>query len=278
MYTDLRQYILTQKCKVEKYTYGWYVKQFCEYCKNPIYVDGLMSDLERILNEDFDLDYINLFVDLIGDYHISDAFDSGMNIMLEIILSCFLDDFILETDDIGYFHQFMEYSKTAQLAIGKKPDLLAEWLEDHFHDFAYMEDVDGGVLTVEKLTEQMRLGLSELEELNEEINMSSAILVIDENTENIDKLKFLLDLLDFTEVIPGMYYTGIVYFESYMGDAYGLDNDNLMDVIELFSDLKKQRELDDDIFCAINGDVSNGRIERLAQSIKFCSSHREVIF
>lgn len=277
MYTDLRQYISTQRCKVEEYTYGWYVKQFCEYCKNPVYVDDFLKSLKLNLRQ-YDMNDVYLFEGLIDDYHTQDVLDLGENIMLKIILSCFVDDFILETDNRGYFSQFMEYAKTAQIALGKQPDLLAEWLENNFSDFAHMESEDGSILTVERLSDEMRKGYNRLEEFHEESYMSSALLVIDENAENIIELETFLELLNLIEVIPGLYYTGVIDYGGYAGDCYSLSNANLKEIMKLLSNEQKQRDLEDDFFCELNIDRYNDKVEQLVRRIKYCSSHREVMF
>lgn len=277
MYTDLRQYISTQRCKVEEYTYGWYVKQFCEYCKNPVYIDDLLKSLKLALRQ-YDMNDIYLFEGFIDDYHIQDVLDIDENIMLKIILSCFADEFILETDNRGYFSQFMEYSKTAQIASGKKPDLLAEWLEENFSDFAHMDSEDGNILTVERLADEMRKDNSILEEFHNESYMSSAILVINENADNIIELETLIDILKFTEVIPGLYYAGLIDYGGCINDYYSLNDVDLKEIMKLLKNEQKQQELEDDIFCMLNVDVYNDKVERLVRSIKYCSSHREVMF
>lgn len=277
MYTDLKQYISTQKCKVKENTYGWYVKQFCEHCKNPVYVDDFLKSLKLTLKQD-DMNDIYLFEDLIFDYHVQDVLDLDENIMLKIILSCFAKDFILETDNRGYFHQFMEYSKTAQIALGKEPDLLAEWLEDNFSNFAHMATEDGNILTVERLVDELQMEHSELEELNEDTYMSSAVLVIDENAENIIEFETFLDFFNFTEVIPGLYYTGAIDYGGYIGDFYSLNSVNLKETMKLLSNEQKQRELEDDLFWGLNVDRYNDKVEQLVRRIKCCSSHREVMF
>lgn len=277
MYTDLKQYISTQKCKVKKYTYGWYVKQFCEYSNNAAYVNDLMLALKLAFTHGYDMNDINLFDDLIDDYHVQDTLDVGDNIMLKIILSCFVDDFILEADNRCYFSQFMEYSKTAQIALGKKPDFLAEWLENHFSDFAHIVDEECDILTVERLVNEMRMEYSDLEEINEETYMTSAILVIDENAENIIECETLLDILNFTEVVPGFYYTGTVSYGGCLDNYYSLNSTELEEIMDLLKNMEKQRELDDEIFCKLNMDRFD-KVERLAQGIKYCSSHREVMF
>lgn len=277
MYTDLKQYISTQKCELETDTYGWYVKQFCEYSNNTAYVNDLIKALELAFTHEYNMDDINLFDDLIDDYHIQDVLDVSDNIMLKIILSCITDVFILEVDNREYFSQYMEYSKTAQIALGKEPDFLAEWLEEHFSDFAHMADEDGSILTVERLADEMRTGHSELEEINEETYMTSAILVIDENAENIIECEALLDILNFTEVVPGFYYTGTVSYGGCLDNYYSLNSTELEEIMDLLKNMEKQRELDDEIFCKLNMDRFD-KVERLAQGIKYCSSHREVMF
>ena len=106
-------------------------------------VDELMRAIKYAYDNNYQNDDFYLFDRLVGDYHLSDAFDGLENIMLEIIVHCFVEDAIIEVDDAPLEYQFMEYTNTGRRINGLKPNVLSEFLED-WKCFSEIENEDTG--------------------------------------------------------------------------------------------------------------------------------------
>lgn len=259
LYEDLRKYI-TQP-QLPKGTQGWYLKQLCEHSRNSELINELIEGLRNaIINEqwEYETDIFDLIS--IGVYHLRDLLDhdNDRNIILEIIMSCFFDKFKLTVNDNAPYAQYLEYSKEAAISRGEEPDELAEFLETEFSDFI---DMFRGYLSSDR-----EICFDDYEE----IGMQSFILEFDEASAH-GRWELVLEDIGFTEIKPGMYYFGVIYY-------YGTF-DVVTDVWVIVSNLpKKQRSLEcDEVFSAINK-TGSGLADYLLRRMCLCASEREVLF
>ena len=117
----------------------------------------------------------------------------------------------------------------------------------------------------------------ELGTMYEDVYMSSCIVVVDENDEGIKNLDQLLNMLDFSEVSPGLYYYGLI---DYSGGTYDEDSLNDLEIKEIMMMLgnKERKIYEDDIFVYLNSEVNNYKALELLDRLNTCISTREVIF
>ena len=117
----------------------------------------------------------------------------------------------------------------------------------------------------------------ELGTMYEDVYMSSCIVVVDENDEGIKNLDQLLNMLDFSEVSPGLYYYGLI---DYSGGTYDEDSLNDLEIKEIMMMLgNKERKInEDDIFIYLNNEINNYKALELLDKLNICISTREVMF
>lgn len=200
LYEDLRKYI-TQP-QLPKGTQGWYLKQFCEYSRNSELINELIEGFRNaIIEEQWEYETDIFDITSVGVYHLQDLFnhDNDRSIILEVIMSCFFDKFELIVNDNAPYAQYLEYSKEAAISRDEVPDELAEFLEVEFSDFINMFQ---GYLTSDR-----EICFDDYEETG----MHSFILEFDEASAH-GGWKAVLEDIGFTEIKPGMYYFGVIYY------------------------------------------------------------------
>ena len=157
-----------------------------------------MRAIKYAYDNNYQNDDFYLFDRLVGDYHLSDAFDGLENIMLEIIVHCFVEDAIIEVDDAPLEYQFMEYTNTGRRINGLKPNVLSEFLED-WKCFSEIENEDTGKKMSDKeIVEAQNNG--DLPYMYEETYMTSCIIIVDENEQNIIDFNEFLSMIAFQKV------------------------------------------------------------------------------
>lgn len=263
---------------MERDTYGWYVKQLCEHCKDQGSVDNLLDGIRHARNNGFQNDEFYLFSGLINDYHARDALNYNENAMLKVLIHCFSKDAIIEVNDAPFEYQFMEYTNTGRRLRGLKPNILSEYLES-WKEFSEITDGDylgkGNLLSDKEILNAFEDG--ELGTMYEDVYMSSCIVVVDENDEGIKNLDQLLNMLDFSEVSPGLYYYGLI---DYSGGTYDEDSLNDLEIKEIMMMLgnKERKIYEDDIFVYLNNEINNYKALELLDKLNICISTREVMF
>lgn len=274
--SDLRQYTSFQNIKLEPHTYGWYVKQLCEHCKKKDLVDELMRAIKYAYDNNYQNDDFYLFDRLVGDYHLSDAFDGLENIMLEIIVHCFVEDVIIEVDDAPLEYQFMEYTNTGRRINGLKPNVLSEFLED-WKCFSEIENEDTGKKMSDKeIVEAQNNG--DLPYMYEETYMTSCIIIVDENEQNIIDFNEFLSMIAFQKVTHGMYYFGLISYDGSIESPSDLGKREIEEICKTLNSYEIYQKLDDDLFIMLNDDGVNSAAYKLLDKLKICSSRKEVIF
>ena len=281
MYEDLRKYIQIRKQELKQGSYGWTIKEMCEYCKDEELVTELLLGFENLECLSYCQDDMNVFCGMLDDIHISDALGTENNIMLKIMIGCLTDEFILETDNSGYLTQFARYTRLGRQIYGHKPDVLSEYLEEHWPDFSQIwEDMPDGY---RKMTDAEVIKEWNSEEFWSdfaEINARTGILIVDENMSNIDELETLIERFAFEEVVPGMYFSGIKYYE---GDYRGIEDYNSieeefrMDFLNMLQAQKKERTLEPDLFIGMDQDSIRNTATKLREKMKVCDTQREVL-
>lgn len=281
MYEDLRKYIQIRKQELEQGSYGWTIKEMCEYCKDEELVTELLLGFENLECLSYYQDDMNVFCGMLDDIHISDALGTENNIMLKIMIGCLTDEFILETDNSGYLTQFARYTRLGRQIYGHNTDILAEYIEKNWPDFSQIwEDMPDGY---RKMTDAEVIKEWNSEEFwsdFDEINARTGILIVDENMSNIDELETLIERFAFEEVVPGMYFSGIKYYE---GDYRGIEDYNSieeefrMDFLNMLQAQKKERTLEPDLFIGMDQDSIRNTATKLRENMKVCDTQREVL-
>lgn len=275
LYTDLRRYISARKAELEENTYGWYVKTFCEHAKNQRFVAELMDGLKEATVREYYNDDYYLFNNMLDDYHVNDALRTEEAIMLKLILSCFLDDFILEVDHMPIEYQYQNLTNVGRMITGNKPNVLSNYLEKEWTDLSHLE-FNGDKLGYDEIVK----GLSDgsISELFEDCEIVTATLVVDEHDSGLALVELLLDGFDFFEVEPGLYFFGIIYYPENPPEIGYLNGEDLNDIICDVLDEDKQRVLDDDLFYGLNEEIKNMKVSDLINKLQICTSSREVMF
>ncbi len=276
--SDLKHYISFPKIDLERDTYGWYVKQLCEHCKDQGSVDNLLDGIRHARNNGFQNDEFYLFSGLINDYHARDALNYNENAMLKVLIHCFSKDAIIEVNDAPFEYQFMEYTNTGRRLRGLKPNILSEYLES-WKEFSEITDGDylgkGNLLSDKEILNAFEDG--ELGTMYEDAYMSSCIVVVDENDEGIENLDQLLNMLDFSKVSPGLYYYGLIDYSGGLCDEDSLNDLGIKEIMMMLGN-KERKIYEDDIFVYLNSEVNNYKALELLDRLNTCISTREVIF
>lgn len=281
MYEDLRKYIQIRKQELKQGSYGWTIKEMCEYCKDEELVTELFLGFENLECLSYCQDDMNLFCGMLDDIHISDALGTENNIMLKIMIGCLTDEFILETDNSGYLTQFARYTRLGRQIYGYNTDILAEYIEKNWPDFSQIwEDMPDGY---RKMTDAEVIKEWNSEEFwsdFDEINARTGILIVDENMSNIDELETLIERFAFEEVVPGMYFSGIKYYGgSYqeIEDCNSIEEEFRMDFLNMLRAQKKERTLEPDLFIGMDQDSIRNTATKLRENMKVCDTQREVL-
>ena len=281
MYEYLRKYIQIQKQELKHGSYGWTIKEMCEYCKDEELVNELLQGFKNIEYLGYCQDDMNMFSGMLDDIHISDALGTEDSIMLKIMIGCLTDEFILETDNSGYLTQFARYTRLGRQLYGRKQNILTEYTEKNWPDFselwAYMPD------GYRKMTDAEVIEKWNSEEFwsdFDEINARTGILIVDENMRNIDELEVLIERFAFEEIVPGMYFSGVKYWaESYADiEVYNsIEEEFRMDFLNMLQAQKKVRTLEPDLFIGMNQDGTKNIATKLRENMNVCDTRREVL-
>lgn len=276
MLKDLKQYTSLQATHLESDTYGWYVKQFCQHCKNQSLVNEIIEGIETSINTGFSSEDYDILSDLIDDMHVQDALGSQDNLMLKIIVNCFVDECIVEANLRPYQMQFMEYSNTGRRINGLNPNVLSEWLEE-WDEFAniYGEEDCLNPLTDAEIINALNDGT--IDELYELTAMESCLIVVDEKSDGIYDLEEVLDIIGFNKVCDGLYYHGIIYDIEWQHDVF-TTKEEILDIYEIINQNEPTNTLENYPFNALNETVSNYSIIKLSKMLQFSESTREVMF
>lgn len=281
MYEDLRKYIQIRKQELEQGSYGWVIKEMCEYCKDNELVTDLLRGFEGIEYLGYYQDDINMFRDMLDDIHISDTLGTEDNIMLKIMIGCLTDEFILETDNSGYLTQFARYTRLGRQIYGHKQDVLSEYIEKYWPDFSQIHaNMPDGY---RKMTDAEVIENWNSEEFwsdFDEINARTGILIVDENMQNLDELETLIERFAFEEIVPGMYFSGVKYYgDSYadIEDYNSIEEEFRMDFLNMLQAQKKERTLEPDLFIGMNQDGTKNIAMKLRENMKVCDTQREVL-
>lgn len=281
MYEDLRKYIQIQKQELKQGSYGWTIKELCEYCKDDELVNELLQGFEGIEYLGYCQEDINVFRGMMDDIHVLDALGTQDNIMLKIMIGCLTDEFILETDNSGYITQFARYTRLGRQIYGYKPDILTKYIEKNWPDFSQIwADMPEGY---RKMTDAEVIEAWKSEEFwsdFDEIGVRTGILIVDENMQNIDELEKLIERFAFEEVVPGMYFSGIKYWgESYeeIENYNSIEEEFRMEFLNMLKDQKKKRTLEPDLFIGMDQDGTKNIAMKLRENMKVCDTQREVL-
>lgn len=275
LYTDLRRYISSQEVLKEN-TYGWYVKQICEYARNESIVKSLLDGFKTALENDYGPGDYYLFDGLFSDFHVYEALDTDEVIMLRLIISCFVNDFILEMDYDPMEWQYLAYTKTGREINGVTSNVLSEYLEIAMTDFSHLCNWDGEEFTKDEIIDGLIDG--SITEIFEEVSMVSGILVIDENEEYKAELEEILEMFGFEEVVPGLYYYGCAHYAGSENEFGYISRKEAKEIMDIISLAEKQRDLDDEYFLHLNSDLEYAGALEFIKKLEICTSNREVMF
>lgn len=281
MYEDLRKYIQIRKQELKQGSYGWTIKEMCEYCKDDELVADLLRGFEGIEYLGYYQDDINMFCGMLDDIHISDALGTEDNIMLKIMIGCLTDEFILETDNSGCLTQFARYTRLGRQIYGHKQDVLSEYIEKYWPDFSQIHaNMPDGYRKMTDAEVIENWNSQEFWSDFDEMNARTGILIVDENMCNIDELETLIERFAFEEIVPGMYFSGV----KYCGDSYAdiedynsIEEEFRMDFLNMLQAQKKERILEPDLFIGMNQDGKKNIAMKLRENMKVCDTQREVL-
>lgn len=276
--SDLKQYISPPIAELERDTYGWYVKQLCEHCKDQSAVDNLINGLRHAKSNGFQTDEFYLFTGLINDCHAIDALNCDENAMLKVLIHCFVKDAIIDVNYAPFEYQFVEYTNTGRRLRGLKPNALSEHLED-WKDFSKITDSDylgkGNFLSDKEIMDAFENG--ELGTMYEDAYMSSCIVVVDESAKEIENLDYLLEILSFSKVTPGLYYYGLIDYSGGSCNEDSLNDLRIKEIMMMLGD-SERKIYEDDIFIYLNNEINNHKAFELLNKLNTCISAREVMF
>lgn len=232
-------------------------------------IDGAVKERNEIIYSE-----IYVFDHLIGDYHLSDSISTcETQIIINLLLSCFTDQYILE-DVSGYLMWlFFSLTKKGRELSGCKEDaLLADYVANNWPE---LEEEFKGIEN--RLIEAyVNENISDIEEDYVFYGMS---IVVDENERCYSQIKAILEILNFEEVVPGLFFYGALGYYGYDGCDICLSDYGLTQLFEIIAGLPKLRDLDkyDDALSVFDISV-DGPNDYLFKSFGKKTSEMEVLF
>lgn len=228
----LRKYI-TRKRKIEEGSISWYLKFIMERSKNKELINDFIVSTKENVNIVLDNE-IYIFNYLINDFHLTDTLSMEQdNFIIRLILSALIDDFIIETDHSGLVNFYLRHTRRGNELIGiKKRDVLTDFVEENWEDLVHeFDSIDDDSFK------------KDIYFLDDYIFVSM-IVVVDEHGENYDLVKETMELMCFSEIVPGMFFYGSYGYGEFEECDMCLSNDDLLAIVDIISEVPIVQNLD----------------------------------
>lgn len=186
MLKNLRQYIIRERMITGE---GKTLKTICERSHRRAECVDFLEEIRENIQYLTDMD-IHLFRDLACNYHLMDAYGGDLDVILQLMVSCFGESARVETDrgpiinQLSYLYENEEYPEYRWIL---------DFLESHIND---EENIVLDCLTDPSLTEsQVDNIIEEANYNNGEEELLYCIFTISEDEEKYDEFQIFMEMM-----------------------------------------------------------------------------------